>query len=85
MTETIEQLCQRTMEARGYVVLCIGRPAKIGERVEFVRGRFWNLNNLSASMVVIAATDFHDGQKQADLWGVGPVDPSLHYYRVIAE
>ncbi len=84
MTETIEQLCQRTMETRGYLVLQRDRPAKIGERVEFVNGTD-DLDSMTASMVVIAQTDADDAESQAKMWGVSPVDRNAFYYRVIAE
>ncbi len=84
MSETIEQICQRVQEARGYLVLARDRPSKIGEIVSRVEDPEYPLD---AIMVVISETDKADADVQATImWGANcVVNTYPYYYRVMAE
>lgn len=83
--ETIEQLCQRVMEKRGYLVITSSLEYPIGKVIPSIlsdRRR----GELNSKTVVIAKTNVQDFMEQGQIAGfVGSPDLRDYFYRVIAE
>lgn len=86
MTETIEQLCQRILDARGYLVVSDTEELKPGQ-VSVKATNAQEFGILRCPLVCIAETDIEDLNRQRSLVGKPPRQ-SLYgerHYRMIAE
>lgn len=85
--ESVEQMCQRIFEARGYIVIGRWEPCEIGEVLDGASNRRTMLDPLKTPLVVTSVTDEADMITQEYMM-VGKVpnpDSMPYYYRVVAE
>ena len=87
MTETVEQLCQRIMEARGYLVISGQKQHLPGEVIQRIANHLPTVGPLDHPTVVIAETNEADYRAQSVVAGrlYRPPAYGALFYRVIAE
>lgn len=84
MQETIEQVCQRILDARGYLVGAMHMKCNIGDIIPWIHGESFSIDHPT---VVTAETDADDFYKQRmmALGRRGSEMKAPYYYRVTAE
>lgn len=86
MSETIEQLCQRIVNARGYLVVTDGMDHKLGTVLRQPNDAL-ECGTLRCPLVCIGETDIADVNAQRAFVGKQPrvAGPKERHHRVIAE
>lgn len=87
MTETIEQIAQRLLDARGYLVISSEKIRTPGQVLPRINNATCNLPPIEHQVVVTQETTEQDFLEQLDIIPSAgkSMIPNRHYYRCIAE